>query len=221
MRISISEKTKVTKTFKYLFGIELSIYNMPTIEKAFEELYPYYKNDDWEAFDVYLDDHACSDYSLEEELKSDNPQFIYFIKMDKNAKDFQKNLDIIKTSSRYIDCYQAKDANSKYCIVRYKVAVKKRVFDLINSQYSKMYNKKELQNIKDNGYIQTRYGTFNNQYEREFDEPILVLDKNETVLEKICTRLGVTDSTTISIMKQNEYDSKFNLKNETINSKEL
>jgi hypothetical protein len=218
MRISISENSNVTKTFKYLFGIELSIYNTVAVEEAFENLYPSYHTDNWEPFDVYLDDEATSDYCLKEELKSENPLFIYHIKVDTTAKDFEKNLNVIKGSSNYIDCYQCKNKDSKYAIIRYKISVKHRVLNMVDSNYSKMYNKKELNNIKINQYIKNRYTFLNNDNEQEFNEPFLVLEKSEEILHKLCKRLGITDRKTIKIMKTNEYDSKFNFQTEIINS---
>lgn len=221
MRIKITGDSVQTKTYKYMFGIELSLYNMSNIEKAFERLEPYYLNEPWDRINVYLDDSATSDYSLEEQKDSEQPFYIYHVKVDTRVVDFDQILDIIKTSTNYIDCYQCGDADCNYAIIRFKVSINRRIAQLLESKYSQMYKAEELQNIKRNQYISTRYTKEIKNGERILSEPILVLSKDEIALNSICERLNITDDTTISIMKKNEYDSKINLSNEIINSKEL
>jgi len=218
MRVKIDNDPTLTKTFKYMFGIELSLYTMTNIEKAFEKLNPYFLNEKWDKMNVYLDDVQTKDYSLEEQADSEQPVYIYHIKVDTRNSDFNNILDVIKTSSSYIDCYQCKDVDCNYAIIRYKVNVNRRIPHLLNSKYSLMYNKQEIESIKSNQYIKTRYvkseGT-------GFATPILVLSRDDEAFNDICDRLGITDDETMSIMKQNEYDSKINLSKEIINSKEL
>lgn len=221
MRIKIDNAPTVTKTYKYMFGIELSLYNMTNVEKAFERLEPYYINELWDKINVYLDDKATTDYNLEEQLSSDQPTYIYHIKVDTRVPEFASTLDIIKTSSNYVDCYQCKDADCHNAIIRLKVNVPRRIKHLLNSKYSMMYKKEELESIKKNHYIINRYSKLDKNNEYKFNEPILVLTRDEEALNTICDKLGITDEKTISIMKENEYDSKFNLNNEIINSKEL
>jgi hypothetical protein len=222
MRIKIGNNSNQTKTFKYLFGIELSIYNMSSIEKAFERLEPYYLNEPWDKLNVYLDDKATSDYNLEEQKDAEQPEYIYHIKVDTRVEGFAEILDMIKTSTNFIDCYQCGDIDCHSAIIRFKVSIIKRVKSFLNSKYSEMYKPEELTNIKKNQYIKTRY-TYQDKVsnERVFTEPILVLAKDELALNAICERLGLTDDKTISIMKQNEFDSKLNLDNEIIDSRLL
>lgn len=220
MRIKIDNDSSITKTYKYMFGIELSLYTMTNVEKAFERLNPYFLNETWDKINVYLDDLNSLDYSLEEQKNSDQPTYVYHIKVDTRNPEFSNILDIIKTSSSYIDCYQCKDVDCNYAIIRYKINVNRRIEHLLNSKYSSMYTKEELESIKTNQYVKNRYGKLENN-EFKFSEPIMVLCRDEEALNNICDKLGITDEKTISIMKQNEYDSKINLNNEIINSKEL
>jgi hypothetical protein len=217
MRIKIDNTPTTTKVFKYMFGIEISLYAVTNVEKAFERLNPYFLNEKWDPINVYLDDIDSSDYSLEEQISSDQPVYIYHIKADIRNPDFSNILDIIKTSSNYVDCYQCKDTESNYAIIRYKVNVNRRIEHLLNSKYSQMYNETELGYIKNNQYIKVRYS----KNDSSLFNPLMVLAKDDEALSAICEHIGITDDDLIATIKKNEYDSKFNLSNEIISSKEV
>lgn len=221
MRIKIGNgpNSEHTKLFKYMFGIELSLYYMSNIEKAFERLEPYYLNEVWDKLNVYLDDEATNDYSLEEQKDAEQPVYLYHIKVDTRVNDFHEILDILKTSSNYVDCYQCCNVDSHYAIVRFKVSIVNRVKLLLESKYSQMYKPEELKNIKKNQYIASRYGKDKNG-ERTFTEPIHVLAKDEEAFLELCEKYKPDDKT-MTVMRQNEYDSKINLSKEIINSNTL
>lgn len=218
MRININNNPNHTKTMKYLFGIELSMYNKKEVESAFENLNPYYLNEPWDQINVYLDDEATTDYDLKEQINSESPTFIYHVKVDTTHPDFEKYISTLKSSVNFIDCYQCGDVDCKYAIIRFKVSVNKRVKTMLESKYSEMYRKEELDNIKKNKYIQLRY---KDHETKDISEPIKILAKDEECFKYICEKLKLTDEKTIAIMKQNEYDSKLKIENEIINSKLL
>ena len=94
---------------------------------------------------------------------------------------------------------------------------------LNSSSFEKKSNckkeKKELKNIKKNQYIASRYGKDKNG-ERTFTEPIHVLAKDEEAFLELCEKYKPDDKT-MTVMRQNEYDSKINLSKEIINSNTL
>lgn len=221
MRIQIDSSAERTKLFKYMFGIEISIYNSIHIEKAFERLEPYYLNEPWDRINVYLDDEATTDYDLSEQLNSEEPLYMYHVKVDTRCSDFAQILDTLKTSPNYVDCYQCCDVDSHYAIIRFKVSVIRRISTLLDSKYSQLYKPEELTNIKKKQDIVRRYAKINANNEVLFNEAMQVLTKDENAFNAICEKFNITDEKTKSIMKNNEYDSKYNLSLETINSRTL
>jgi hypothetical protein len=158
--------------------------------------------------------------NIKEQETSDYPNYIYHIKVDTRNPNFEECLNVIKTSSNYIDCYQCSSVDCNYAIIRMRMSVVKRVKHLLNSEYSKMYNKTELDTVKKNQYINARYTVINFETnEKTFADSILVLQKDEKALQSLCDKLKIVDEKTIKIMKQNELDSKIKLENEMTNSK--
>lgn len=221
MRIKIGEIPEQTKTYKYMFGIELTLYNLTNIEKAFERLEPFYLNEPWDRINVYLDDVATKDYNLEDQLNSETPLYMYHIKVDTRATDFEQIIHTLKSSPNYIDCYQCGSVDCNYAIIRFKVSITRRMELLLNSKYSQLYKPDEIKNIKKNQYIVMRYGKQLPNGDKVFTEPFQVLTKDEEAFKILAEKYNITDDKTLSIMKNNEFDSKINLSNEIIDSRTL
>ncbi len=211
--------TKLTKISKYMFFIEMSLYFPLTVQEAFQKLEPNLK-EDFNSLNVYIDDENVKDYSIHEELKSDKPSFVYFIKCDTRNPRFKTQLEIIKNYSGFVDCYQYYNSQSDVAIIRCKISVKHRMMKLVDSKYSEMYSEQEYHSIGKNSSIQNIYSRYNySTNKQEFDRSFHVLLHSEELLNKLVSDLNLTDSKTIETLSNNEFDGKYSIMNETITFK--
>ena len=71
----------LTKFAKYMFYIEQGMYFPLALQEAFQKLEPTL-SETFEPINIYIDDENSKDYSIREELLSDNPFYLYLICSD-------------------------------------------------------------------------------------------------------------------------------------------
>ena len=202
-----------------MFFIELSLYMNLSTQEAFQKLEPNLK-EKFECLNVFIDDENSNDYSIEEQLQSDNPSFLYFIKCDTSNPRFKTQLDIIKENEGFVDCYQYYDSLSNTAIIRFKVSIKSRMQKMVTSKYSEMYSEREYHTISKNQAVQGIYSRYNYATNKqEFDRSFHVLLHSEELLNKLVSDLNLTDTRTIETLANNEFDGKYKIINETLNFK--
>lgn len=206
----------LTKFAKYMFFIEMGMYIPLKVQEAFQKLEPGL-DETFNPLNVYIQDDNNKDYLITEQMESDNPFFLYYITCDTRNPRFKSQLNIIKTYSNYVNCYQYKDDQSNMAVIRCKVFVKSRVSKMINSKYSEMYAPQEYQSILNCQSIQALYSKYNYESkEYEYDRSFHVLLRTEKFLQKMIDELGLTDSKTIEALSKNEFDSKYSIEKETL-----
>lgn len=206
----------LTRLGKYMFFIEMGMYFPLRIQEAFQKLEPTL-SEDFEPVNVYIQDSNNSDYSIEEQLNSEEPSFIYFIRCSTSNPRFKAQLEVLKGYEGFIDCYAFKSRISDTAIIRCKVFIKNRIKKLVESKYSEMYAPREYQLITSNKTIQALYTKFNYKTnEPDFDKSLHVLIRSERYLDDLIDSLGLTDSKTIEMLSNNEFDSKYSIEQETL-----
>lgn len=206
----------LTKVAKYMFFIEQSLYFPLPLQEAFQKLEPSL-SETFNPVNVFVSDENSRDYNIDEQIKSGNPSFIYFITCDTRNPRFGKMLSEIKKFEGFIDCYQYDNINSDIAVIRYKVYIKDRMIKLLTSKYSEMYKRQEYSTIVNNKTIQAIYTRFNYDTKKpEFLKPIHVLVHSEEGLQQIIDELNITDPEIIKIMTKNELDSKYSIEQETL-----
>jgi len=213
----------LTKLAKYMFFIEISIYERNIIEQAFEDLQPRI-GETFDPINVYIADTNSKDYDLQENLDNDQDDqiFMYHVLVDTTNPRFKESLDTLKTAYSFVDCYQCQNSKSDKAIIRQKVVVKRRVVQLLESRYSEMYAEREYKTILNNVDVTKRFTIWDKETKKDvLDKSLHVLMKSQELFDKMVNDLGLTDDDTREILSGNEFDTKYDLKKETINSKEL
>ncbi len=209
----------LTKFAKYMFYIEQGMYFPLALQEAFQKLEPTL-SETFEPINIYIDDENSKDYSIREELLSDNPFYLYLICCDTRNPRFKAQLNIIKGYDGFIDCYQYENKTSNKAIIRYKVFIKNRIRKMIESKYSEMYQEQEYRSISNNKTIQNIYSHYSYVNSTTvFDKSFHVLLRSDEYLQQLIDELKLTDSKTIKILSENEFDSKYSINNETIKFK--
>jgi hypothetical protein len=209
----------LTKFAKYMFYIEQGMYFPLALQEAFQKLEPTL-SETFDSINVYVDDENSKDYSIKEELESDNPFYLYFIYCDTRNPRFKTQLNAIKKYDGFIDCYQYENKKSNKAIIRYKVFIKNRMHKMIDSKYSEMYQEQEYTSISNNKTIQSIYSHYSYVNSTTiFDKSFHVLLRSDEYLEQLIDELKLTDTKTIEILSESEFDSKYSIDNETIKFK--
>ena len=91
---------------------------------------------------------------------------------------------------------------------------------MIESKYSEMYQEQEYRSISNNKTIQTIYSHYSYVNSATiFDKSFHVLLRSDEYLEQLIDELKLTDTETIKILSESEFDSKYSIDNETIKFK--
>ena len=206
----------LTRLAKYMFFIEMGMYFPLKIQDAFQKLEPTL-SEDFNPVNIYIQDENVKDYSITEQLESDEPSYVYFILCDTRNPRFKTQLEIIRGFASFVDCYAFKSSISGLAVIRLKVFIKNRINKLFESKYSEMYAVQEYHSLTSSKSIQGLYQKFNyDTKENEFDKSMHVLLRTEKYLDKMIDELGITDSRTIDILSNNEFDSKYSIEQETL-----
>lgn len=207
----------LTKLAKYMFFIEHCLYFPKNIFEAFQKLEKT-TIEDFDPINVYIDDENSTDYSINEQLESDEPDYIYHIVVDTRNPRFAAQLNELKKSEKFVDCYQYKDTTSNKAVIRYKVSIKSRLEKLISSEYSKMFDEQEYGSLllrnKPLVRMYTHY-SFDNQRD-ELDSSLHVIMHTEEMLHRLIDQYNITSNETIAIMSSNEFASKYSIDKETL-----
>lgn len=207
---------ELTKFAKYMFFIEMGMYFPLTIQEAFQKLEPGL-DETFKPLNVYIQDDNRKDYSILEQLESDNPSFIYHITCATNNPRFRAQLAIIQTYPNFVDCYQYENSTSNTAVIRCRLFVKSRMKKLVESKYSEMYAPQEYNSILNNASIAAIYAKFNYETkENEFNRAFHVLLRTDKFFNEMVDQLGLTDSKTIEALRTNEFDSKYSIEKETL-----
>ncbi len=217
------ESSDLTKTGQYLFFMELSFNHSKELNIAFENLQPRY-GETFNKLNIFLHDKSAFEFNSIDDYE----KYFYYILVDKRNPRFKESLDVIKNAIFFQDCYQCKDVESNFCIIRMNVISNVKVKRFINSEYSKIYPEEELLKYVQNDCVLKRYlKTISVKNEKTgrmegkavFKKPLQVLLKNPYYYEKLVRDLNIEDESVKIQMLNNEFDSKINLNNEIIDSK--
>lgn len=207
----------LTKIAKYMFFMEQCLYMPNYVINAFQKL-ERQLSEKIKSLNVFVDDNSRSDYSLQEQLDSDSPEYLYYVIADTTNPRFSKQLAELKKSEHFVDCYQHKNIDSNKAVIRFKVCVKSRFEKLLKSEYSKMFTEEEQSSILKNKPLLRMYTHYNFENERdELDSTLHVLMHTEEGLQRLVDKFTIDDPDTIAIMADHEYDDKFDIDKEILN----
>lgn len=206
-----------TKTFNFMFLIELSLYYSEVVSNAYESLEITGIDD---CIDAYVQDEAYDYYNHEKEAKK-----LYFIKVRDNTDEFKKAIKIIKRECPfYVSHYKAGSVDSDYTVIVTKVIVNKRFNLMTESKYSEMFTEKELNALFNNITILRRYRYYPNLFridkegfEDEMGNVNIIINAlyhSAGLRKMIESYFGLPEKSTIA----NEYYSNFEIKSEIFNS---
>lgn len=209
----------LTKIAKYMFLIEQCLFHPIPIQRAFQKLEP--KSDEsFEHINVYIDDTNALDYDLSEELGKKNQRFLYFITCDTRNPRFKSQLAVIKGFKGYIDCYQNDNVHSTLAVIRIEVMVKRRIPKMIESKYSEMYQQQELDELFNNKIIKMVYVYWDTKSKRDvYHDSLHILKRSEEMFDRIADMYTITDSDTLDVLSEQEFDSKYDMSKEILNYK--
>lgn len=179
-----------TKTFQYLFKPCINLYLSKKIIKSIEQL---------SIVNVYLHDSAAYN-------KDVTDQNLYIL-VKHNDLNFFKNLEELKKSNFYKGIYLV---NKDYSIIIFKAVAGQAFENFIASKYSKMYNKRALDFIKDLFILNDA-----EEKEPEYQKEFLVMSGDDSYRKQVAESLDIKEHFIV------ELDSKLHFNEETINSNSL
>jgi hypothetical protein len=210
------KNAELTKFAKYIFFIEQALFFPLPVQEAMQKLEPTL-SETFKPMNVFIDDDNISDYNIKEEMDKNNPQFIFFITCDTRNPRFKYQLNVLRDHKRFVDCYQYQDIHSNTAVIRFKVTVKQRVIKMIESNYSEMYQAQERPAVVNNMTVQRLYSKYNPKTkENEFDDAIHILLRSSEMFERLVNKFELTDTDTIEALKEQEFDSKYRIEQETL-----